>query len=396
MQAIILTAGNGIRFMPLSFTRPKPLFSIFNQSILEHNLNQLVGIVDEVFFVVNYKAEMIKDFFGQEYKGIKINYVFQEKIEGTGSAAELCKTGLRDRFLILYGDDFYFKKDIENLLEKFPSILVQEHENPSSFGVIVTDGELVKEIMEKPENPASNLVNTGLYYLPKDIFVQKIEKSPRGEYEFTDYLKKLINKESVYFVIAENWFPSSYPWDVFNAFEKLFIEAKERESSKNYTMEGNVTLKGDVIIGENVLIKSGAYIEGPVYIGNDCVIGPNCYIRSHSALESGVKIGQAVEINRSIIGKNSKIQHLSYIGDSIVGENCNIGAGTITANLRHDGENVKTKIKDKMVDTGRRKFGTIIGDNAKIGISTIIYPGRKIWSGKNTLPGEKVEKDIEE
>ncbi|MDD5639810.1 MAG: sugar phosphate nucleotidyltransferase [Candidatus Pacebacteria bacterium] len=395
MQAIILTAGNGIRFMPLSSTRPKPLFSIFNQSILEHNLNQIVGIVDEVFFVVNYKSEMIKDIFGKEYKGIKINYVFQEKIEGTGSAAELCKANLRDRFLILYGDDFYFKEDIEKLVKKFPSVLVQEHKNPSSFGVIVTDGELVKEIMEKPENPVSNLVNTGLYYLPKDIFVQKIEKSPRGEYEFTDYLKKLINRENVYFVISENWFPSSYPWDIFNAFEKLFIEAKERESSKNYNMESNVTLKGDVIIGENALIKSGAYIEGPVYIGSNCIIGPNCYIRSYSALESGVKIGQAVEINRSIIGKNSKIQHLSYIGDSIIGENCNIGAGTITANLRHDGENVKTKIKDKMVDTGRRKFGAIIGDNTKIGVNTIIYPGRKIAANKSTMPGEKVEKDIE-
>jgi bifunctional UDP-N-acetylglucosamine pyrophosphorylase/glucosamine-1-phosphate N-acetyltransferase len=395
MQAIILTAGNGVRFMPLSATRPKPLFSIFNESILEHNLNQLVGIVDEVFFVVNYKAEMIKEIFGDNYRGIKINYVFQEKIEGTGSAAELCKPNLRDRFLILCGDDFYFKEDIEKLIEKFPSVLVQEHKNPSAFGVITIDGDVIKEINEKPENPATNLVNTGLYYLPKDIFTQKIEKSPRGEYEFTDYLKKLIVREKVYFAVAQKWFPSSYPWDVFNAFEDLFADAKERSSSKNYTVEDRATIKGDVIIGENTIIKNGAYIEGSVYIGKNCVIGPNCYIHNNCAIEDGVKIGQSVEIKNSIIGKNSKIQHLSYIGDSIIGENCNVGAGTITANLRHDGEDVKTLIKGNLITTGRRKFGTILGDNVRLGINTMIYPGRKIWPNMITHPGEKIEKDIE-
>jgi len=395
MQAIILTAGNGIRFMPLSLTRPKPLFSVFGESILEHNLNQLVGIVDEVFFVVNYKAEMIKERFGNEYKGIKINYVLQEKIEGTGAAAELCKPNLRDRFLILYGDDFYFKEDIEKLIEKFPSVLVQEHKNPSAFGVITTEGDIVKEINEKPEKPTSNLVNTGLYYLPKDIFTQKIEKSSRGEYEFTDYLKNLISRENVYFVTAENWFPSSYPWDIFNAFEVLFKDANQKENLKNYILEDKATIKGDVFIGENTIIKNGAYIEGPVYIGNNCIIGPNCYIHNSCAIEDNVVIGQSVEIKNSIIGKRTKVKHLSYIGDSIIGEDCNIGAGTITATLRHDGENVKTKVKDKLVDTGRRKFGTILGDNVKTGVGTIIYPGRKIWAGKTTLPGEKVESDIE-
>ncbi|MCK9578382.1 sugar phosphate nucleotidyltransferase [bacterium] len=392
MQAIILTAGNGIRFMPLSVTRPKPLFSIFGKSILEHNLNQLVGIVDEVFFVVNYKAEMIKEYFGEGYKGIKINYVFQEKIDGTGAAAELCKPNLRDRFLILYGDDFYFKEDIERLVEKFPGVLVQEHPNPSSFGVIMIKDDFITEIVEKPENPTSNLVNTGLYYLPKDIFTQKIDKSPRGEYEFTDYVKNLIAREKVYFSVAQKWFPSSYPWDVFNAFESLF-NLVEKEKSE-CIVEDRATIKGDVFVGENTIIKNGAYIEGPVYIGKNCVIGPNCYIHNNCAIEDNVKIGQSVEIKNSIIGKGSKIQHLSYIGDSIIGENCNIGAGTITANLRHDNENVKTKIKDKLIDTGRRKFGTIIGDNAKIGINTMIYPGRKIWAGVITEPGSKVSEDI--
>ena len=90
----------------------------------------------------------------------------------------------------------------------------------------------------------------------------------------------------------------------------------------------------------------------------------------------------------------SKIPHLSYIGDSVIGENVNLGAGTITANLRHDNGNIKSMIKEKLIDTKRRKFGAVIGDNVHTGINTSIYPGRKIWPGKTTLPGEVIKKDV--
>lgn len=85
---------------------------------------------------------------------------------------------------------------------------------------------------------------------------------------------------------------------------------------------------------------------------------------------------------------------MSYVGDSIIGDNCNLGAGTIVANLRHDGKTIHTLVNGRMVDTNRHKFGTIIGDNSKTGIKTIIYPGRKIYPNNTTLPGEKVTKDI--
>ena len=90
----------------------------------------------------------------------------------------------------------------------------------------------------------------------------------------------------------------------------------------------------------------------------------------------------------------SKVPHLSYIGDSVIGENVNLGAGTITGNLRHDNADIKSMVKDKLIDSKRRKFGTIIGDNVHTGIHTSIYPGRKIWPGKGTSPGEIVKKDI--
>lgn len=395
MQAIILAAGNGTRFIPLSLTKPKPLFSLFGRSILEHNISQLEGIANEIFLIVNYKSEEIKKVFGNEYKGIKINYVFQESLDGTGAAVALCKKMIKDRFLILNGDDFYFKEDIEVLLTSFPAMMVNKHNNPSAFGVVNINGTFVESIIEKPENPSSELVNIGMYYVSKEILTYKIEKSARGEYEFIDYLNKMLEREKLNYCIANNWFPASYPWDILNGFRYIFNELKKDFPKANHVIENNVTISGDVVIGEGAIIKSGAYLDGPVYIGKGVTIGPNCYVHDCTSIEDGCTIGQAVEINRSIVGKNTNIKHLSYIGDSIVGENCNIGAGTIVANLRHDGNNIKTRVKDGLVDTGRKKFGTIIGDNVKLGVGTVIYPGKKIWPNMMTLPGDKIQMDLD-
>lgn len=391
MQAIILAAGNGTRFEPLSLTKPKPLFSIFGESILEHNLKQLKGLIEEAIIVVNCKKELIENLIGQEFEGIKIKYVFQKDLNGTGGGVKLAKPLVKNNFLLLNGDDFYFKKDIEKALKSFPCILVKEHSNPSNFGVIVEEKSIVKSIIEKPEKPVSNLVNTGLYFLPKNIIDKEIEKSERGEYEFTDYIKNFIKNNNLFAVKANVWFPASYPWDIFDSLDFFFAEKKKTQKIKK---EKNVFIKGKIIVGKGTIIKSGAYIEGPVYIGSNCIIGPNCFIRSNAIIGNNCKIGQGVEIKNSIIGDNTNVSHLSYVGDSIIGSNCNLAAGTITANLKHDETTVETMVNGKIIDTKRFKFGTIMGDGSKTGIGTLIYPGRKIYPGKITLPGEKVNKDI--
>lgn len=225
MQAIILAAGNGIRFSPLSENKPKPLFSFLNKSIIEHNLSELKGIVDEVIIVVGYRKEMIIDKIGNNFEGIKITYIEDKEISGTASAVKLAKGIIKDNFILLNGDDFYFKSDIKKL--KSPGILAREHRNPSSFGVVVKEDNYLKDIIEKPSDPVSNLVNTGLYFLPKEILDIEVEKSLRGEYEFTDCIKKYNQKINVY--EADHWFPNSYPWDVFNAFSYLFSKREKRK-----------------------------------------------------------------------------------------------------------------------------------------------------------------------
>ena len=141
-------------------------------------------------------------------------------------------------------------------------------------------------------------------------------------------------------------------------------------------------------------IRSGAYIEGPVFIDEEADVGPNCFIRSGTSLGKKVRVGNAGEIKNSIIMDGTHVGHLSYVGDSVLGEKCNLGAGTITANLRFDDGRIKMMIKDKVVDTGRRKLGAILGDNVKTGIKSLFMPGVKVgantWVGANFM----VERDL--
>ena len=151
---------------------------------------------------------------------------------------------------------------------------------------------------------------------------------------------------------------------------------------------------GSVTIAESARVRSGAYIEGPVFIDEEADVGPNCYIRPGTSLGKRVRVGNAVEIKNSLIMEGTHIGHLSYVGDSVVGEKCNLGAGTIIANLRFDDGSVEMMIKNKVVDTGRRKLGVIMGDNVKTGIKSMFMPGVKVggnaWVGANLI----VEKDL--
>jgi UDP-N-acetylglucosamine diphosphorylase / glucose-1-phosphate thymidylyltransferase / UDP-N-acetylgalactosamine diphosphorylase / glucosamine-1-phosphate N-acetyltransferase / galactosamine-1-phosphate N-acetyltransferase len=217
MQAVIIVAGKGTRMRPLTLNLPKPFLKVLGKSILERNLEQLLGLVDEVILVVGYRKEVIENYFGSSYKGMQLTYVWQQEQLGTGHAAKLALPHLRGRFLLMYGDDLYTRKDIEQLLGRCPSILLGKVHNPSQFGVVLVQGDCVTELVEKPENPQSNLVNAGLYYVDLSVFDMQIEKSSRGEYEFTDYIRKLLQKESLFFVITKDWIPIATPENLQHA-----------------------------------------------------------------------------------------------------------------------------------------------------------------------------------
>ena len=161
------------------------------------------------------------------------------------------------------------------------------------------------------------------------------------------------------------------------------------------TVEEGVTIHGEVFLDEGSLLRSGVYIKGPVYIGKNCDVGPNSYIRGNTYFGDNVHVGNAVEIKNSIIMENTNVSHLSYVGDSILGSNCNIAAGTNIANLRFDNKNVKTTIKNKKIDSGRRKLGAIVGDSVKTGINSSLSPGVKIGVRSTIGSGVLLYDDLE-
>ena len=193
-------------------------------------------------------------------------------------------------------------------------------------------------------------------------------------------------------LVDEKSFVIRYPWHLLKIHEELLAEI--RENKLEGTVRDGVFIDGTLILGEGSVILPGVYIEGVAIIGKNCKIGPNCYFRGYTSLGDKCHVGQAVEVKNSIFMDKVAAGHLSYIGDTIVCSNTNFGAGTITSNFRHDGKNHRSIVCGELIDTGRRKFGSIIGENVHTGIHTSIYPGRKIWADVSTLPGDIVKYDI--
>ncbi len=397
MQAVILAAGNSTRLYPLTATKPKPLLKVAGKTIMEHNLTQLEGLVDEVFVVIGYKEEMLKKYIGDSFGKIKVTYIEEKERLGTAHALSMAEGKLKGNFIVMNGDDLYSHTDIKNSLKHKNCILAKKVEDPSRFGVLLLDGKKVKKIVEKPKDFVSDLANTGLYVLNEEIFdaIKNVKKSIRGEYELTDAISEMAGKIEVgYEEVKDFWHAVGYPWSLLEANE-YFVGKIKGAIAKSAVVEKGATLKGEIIVGEGTIIKNGVYIEGPAIFGKNCVIGPNCYIRASTVIGDNSHVGNAVEIKNSIIGDNTNVAHLSYVGDSIIGDNCNLGAGTITANLRHDWKNIKCMVKGELKDTGRQKLGVIMGDNCKTGIHTSFGPGVKISACCMTLPGEIVKRDVE-
>ena len=396
MQAAIMVAGKSTRTYPLTLTRPKPLLPAANKPILIHILEQLDGLVEEVILIVGYKKEMIEEHIGYQWRDMKISYCEQKEQNGTGHAVLQTKPFIKDRFIVLNGDDIYDRKDIEELLNYEYAALVRWEEDPSQYGVFqVDENNRVLNLVEKPQKFIGNLTNIGCYIFDRSIFdyIEKTPFSERGEIEITTSILMLAKEKPFYtHMIKGFWLANGYPWELLQT-QQFFMKDMTAKEIKGI-IEPNVQLKGSVIVGKNSIIKSGTYIEGPVIIGENCNIGPNAFIRKYTAIGDNCTVGQAVEVKNSIIMSNTTIAHLSFVGDSVIGEKVNLGAGSITANVRHDEKNVESMVKGKLVDTKMKKLGAIIADRVKTGVNTSIFPGRKIWPGKQTQIGEIVKYDI--
>lgn len=401
----MLAAGKGERLWPLTETRPKPLLPIANKPILERTLDGLVGAgINHVILVVNFMEKAVRDRLGNGSSlGCEIEYARQRSPLGTADAVGSAgtKIGNDDRFLVIYGDDYYEKETVKEFVavaEKNDGFTIgtARAEDASPFGRIEVKNGRVTEIREKTGKPSPGLVNSGLYMMTRSVFpvIKKTTRSKRGEFELTDSLRILIRQgEAVHSKeLAESgWLGISYPWDLLEANQRVLSGEKSRLDG---TVEDGIQIEGEVVVEKGSVVKAGSRLEGPVLIGRGCRVGPNAYLRAYTSLGEDVKVGAACEVKNSIVMAKSKIPHLSYVGDSVIGEECSFGAGTITANLRFDEAIVKSRVKGVLVSSGRKKLGAILGDKVRTGINVSIFPGIKIGSGAWLGPGAIVEKDV--
>ncbi|MDD2643145.1 MAG: sugar phosphate nucleotidyltransferase [Methanobacteriaceae archaeon] len=405
MKAIILSAGEGTRMRPLTLTKPKTMLPVAGKPIMQYNIEILRdnGIKD-ILLIVGYKEDIVKNYFkdGKEF-GVNISYKTQTNLAGTANAIGYGEDFINDSVIVLNGDLILNNDIIEELISKYNEsevdtlMVLKEVNNPSSFGVVEVENGLVKNIVEKPKKgeAPSNLINTGIYIFNKDIFdkINKTQISSRGEYEITDSLSMQIEENKIVkaYVTTKDWIDVGRPWELIEINERLLKKIKGEIKGK---VESGVTIHGEVFLDEGSILKSGVYIEGSVYIGKNCDIGPNSYIRGNTYFGDNVHVGNAVEIKNSIIMENTNVGHLSYVGDSVIGSNCNIAAGTNIANLRFDNKSVKTIIKNKKEDSGRRKLGAIIGDSVKTGINSSFSPGVKVGSSSTIGSGVLLYHDV--
>jgi len=405
MKAIVLVAGQGKRLLPFTNTRPKHMIPIAGRPLLEHLLISLrENEVKEIILVVGYLGKQIRSFFGDGSNfGIKIEYVTQEKIEGTASAIEVAKEYVQEeKFLVVNGDLFISSKAVGKVLSQQSSsemtVSVVSSTFPERYGVVDVKDNAIKKITEKTsENNVSDLVNAGIYVFHQDVFrwISRTERSNRREYEITGTIQNMIDNGFTFkpvVIDSNNWLDIGRPWDLLVALKKIL---KKEALMNNGDIEKGVVFTGPIGIARNTRIRSGTYIEGPVYIDGEADIGPNCYIRPYTSIGSKCRIGNACEVKNSLLLENTHLAHLSYIGDSVVGANCNFGAGTITANLRLDDATVKVRVKDKLEDSGMRKLGAFIGDGVKTAVNVNLMPGVKIGFGAWIGPNTSVYSDVE-
>lgn len=394
MQCVVLAAGEGKRMRPLTATRPKVMIPLANRPMTDHLVCAArdAGIT-EFILVVGYQEQEVRDYFGNGSDlGVDIRYVTQRRQKGTADALRAAEDHVSGPFLLLNGDMVLRNRDIAAIIGKdAPCMGIFHSDHPEDFGVVTVEGDRVTDLEEKSGVLQSNLINAGVYLFSPAIFsaLRSVGPSPRGEHELTDALADLIRERKLGAHTLSFWLDAGYPWDLLDANATLL---EDLEPKTEGTVEAGVSLAGRVSIGAGSVIKSGTCIEGPCIIGEECRIGPHAYIRGATSIGDRCHIGHSTEIKNSIIMHDTNLPHFNYIGDSIIGSDCNFGAGTKVANLRHDHGTVVIR----GINTRRVKMGAVIGDGVRFGINCSVNVGTVVGSRVSVAPHTSVEGWIDE
>jgi UDP-N-acetylglucosamine diphosphorylase/glucosamine-1-phosphate N-acetyltransferase len=393
MQALLLAAGQSSRMYPFANGFHKSMIKIFGKPLLQHAIEKLKNKnITDIVIVVG-KDNNIEPYFGDGSKyGVSITYVLQEKPEGAGNAILLAAKHLKDDFLLLNSYHVEIDKFIEPLLSAKLGgtegiLLVKQKTDTWNYGVISVDEDRVKAITEKPQkgNEASSFCIVGIYLLSSS-FIRKLESTPAEHYQLETALDAFAKDHVVRFLeTKEETVVLKYPWDLLTIKNYLLSDLKKNIAA-NAEVASSAEIIGEVYIGENAKIMEKAVIKGPCFIGKNVFIGNNAILRDGTIVEENSVVGANMEVKNTLIMESSKT-HSGFIGDSVVGNNCRIGAGFCSANVRLDRATVKSTVKNEKVDTGVKSLGAMIGDGTHIGIKSSTMPG--IIIGRNVYVGSE-------
>ena len=399
MKAVILAAGEASRFWPLN-TRHKSLFRIMGRPVIQYCIDSLRKAGIREIIIIQRPTRDIENAIAIDNPGIR--FVVQAEPKGMGNALTAAENLIDDEFLVVNAERTEAGEFARRLSERKKvlgadaMLLASETKEPWLYGILETGGEIAKGITEKPAKGSekSNIKAAGIYLLPKDFFAYH-SKACESMYSFEDALSSMMKEKSVGIVMAEKEMPSlKYPWSLFGLAKSMMDSGLKKKISGSARIARSAVIEGNVHIGDNTVVFENAVIKGPCYIGDNCVIGNNTLVREYSDIESLSIIGANCEFARSLCQEDVHL-HSGYVGDSVIGMNCRIGAGIITANLRLDRENVKTFIKGEKIDTGMKSLGCVIGENTRIGIGSMFMPGVMIGQDCTIGPGSLIDKNVE-
>lgn len=402
MQAIILAAGESSRFYPFNDLH-KSMVKIMGKTILEHTLMSVKNSGIENVVIVAANDGKIKDLIGDGEKlGLSIKYVLQDKPTGMGDALLLAEKYLENDFFLLHAhhvDFVEFKKILENKKKESSEIVLLAKKITDSLclkkmGILKVDGEKVLDVIEKPlpGTEPSDLGVIGIYFLNK-LFVENLRKFPKEHYNFEKSISGFAKKVNVKFALTsiEN-VSLKYPWDILNFKNHLFKNLK-KHIANSASIASSVEMQGEVYVDDEAKIMERAIIKGPCYIGKNAYVGNNAILRDGVDLGENSVIGANMEFKNTLMMENSKV-HSGFIGDSVIGKDCRVGAGFNTANVRLDRSAIKVEVKGEKIDTGLKSLGVMIGNGTHIGIKSSAMPGkiigRKVTIGSSTSVAKNI------
>ena len=390
MKAIILAAGEGTHLSPFSETRPISMIGVAGRTMLDYTFGLLKSAgINDIFIVVGHKKDkLIERLQQQDHNGLNLHYVEQKRKLGIGHAVMQVKNKISpgEYFLLLYGDTLTAENIFSKVQQSFhsfkcPVASICLPPSNQMFGNVFLNARMeITKIVEKPKgNNLGNYVLSGVFILPASFF--KLLESSGNSMEKA--LKKVVAGEGMRASMWEDdWLDVVYPWEILTANKMIMDSWQESSIAKTATLEANVTLHGIVRIEAGAIIKSGAVLEGPCCIGERSYIGNNSLIRSYTSVGKNCSVGSGVELKNCVVMDNSQIGRLSFVGDSVLGENVDMGAGCMTVNRTVDWKPISVKNGKRPMGTGMTKLGAFLGDGVVVGAGNTLEPGMVVAPGK--------------